>query len=426
MEHVLLLALKGTTGDMLLYDQNLYEFKSRNRLWNTPHLGLLTVGAILAEKFHVTYLDLNFDTVKHYHYDYVFLSPTTSQAKQAYEQAAIFREHGVKVVLGGPHVTMVPGEALAFGDIVFVGESERTLRQFLRGEQKRLYEEWERPSMSLVNVPLYELCKKYPYSSIPVQLSRGCPHQCEFCLSSTIYGKYIRRKSLAQAYQELCAVKQHFEKKLVFFTDDNFLLDISYSLEILKMLKELKLQWYAFTDISIYKKKDLLEKLYSSGCRKLLIGFESLRESNLKVINKSGFKSAKVSHYEEAIHTIQSQKVGVIGSFVLGLEYDNDSIFDELYQFIYNTCIFGTNITVSTPFPGTKLYEKICSQQELSRDWSLYDGFTLLYDIPGIDKALFQKRYHQLIQKINSEDRIQRVMEYFKKVDKESREEPPV
>lgn len=416
MDRVLLLALKGTAGDTLLYDQNLYEFKSRDRLWNTPHLGLLTVGAILAEKYHVTYLDLNFDTVKHYNYDYVFISPTTSQAKQAYEQAEIFRTHGVKVALGGPHVTMMPQEALSFGDFIFVGESENTLRQFLKGEQKKVYEDEGHPSMSLVKLPLYELCKKYPYSSIPVQLSRGCPHQCEFCLSSTIYGKTIRRKSLSQAYQELCMIKQHFGKKLVFFTDDNFLLDLSYSLEILNMLKQLGLQWYAFTDISVYRKKVLLDKLYLSGCRKLLIGFESLRENNLKEINKSGFKSSRVSHYEEAIRAIQSEKVGVIGSFVLGLQYDNDNIFEELYEFIYDTCIFGTNITVSTPFPGTKLYEKINSRQNLSKDWSLYDGFTLLYDIPGIDRELFVQRYLQLIQKINSKERIHRVMEYFKKI----------
>lgn len=416
MDRVLLLALKGTAGDTLLYDQNLYEFKSRDRLWNTPHLGLLTVGAILAEKYHVTYLDLNFDTVKHYNYDYVFISPTTSQAKQAYEQAEIFRTHGVKVALGGPHVTMMPQEALSFGDFIFVGESENTLRQFLKGEQKKVYEDEGHPSMSLVKLPLYELCKKYPYSSIPVQLSRGCPHQCEFCLSSTIYGKTIRRKSLSQAYQELCMIKQHFGKKLVFFTDDNFLLDLSYSLEILNMLKQLGLQWYAFTDISVYRKKVLLDKLYLSGCRKLLIGFESLRENNLKEINKSGFKSSRVSHYEEAIRAIQSEKVGVIGSFVLGLQYDNDSIFEELYEFIYDTCIFGTNITVSTPFPGTKLYEKINSRQNLSKDWSLYDGFTLLYDIPGIDRELFVQRYLQLIQKINSKERIHRVMEYFKEM----------
>lgn len=415
MKEVLLLALKGAVGDALLYDQNLFEFKSRNRLWNTPHLGLLTVGAILKEKFHVTYLDLNFDTVKHYKYDYVFMSPTTSQAKQAYEQAKIFRAHGVKVAFGGPHVTVLPNEALSFGDFVFIGESENTLRQFLKGEQKKIFEEYGYPSMSLVKLPLYELCKKYSYSSIPVQLSRGCPHQCEFCLSSTIYGKSIRRKSLSQAYEELYTIKKYFENKLIFFTDDNFLIDLTYSMEILDILKTLKLEWYAFTDISIYKKKNLLEGLYLSGCRKLLIGFESLREDNLKEINKSGFKNSKRLNYKEAIQTIQAEKVGVVGSFVLGLPYDNESIFDDLYQFIYDTCIWGTNITVSTPFPGTKLYEKINQQQQLTKDWSLYDGFTLLYDIPGINKELFQQRYRQLILKINSMERIQRVMEYFKK-----------
>lgn len=416
MDKVLLLALKGTIGNEQLYDQNLYEFKARNRLWNTPHLGLLTVGAMLADKYDVTYIDLNYDTIKHYEYDYVFISPTTSQAKQAYEQAVIFRQHGVKVALGGPHVTMMPQEALAFGDFIFVGESENTLRQFLEGDRRSIYEDKVYSDMSLVKLPLYELCKKYPYSSIPVQLSRGCPHQCEFCLSSTIYGRTIRRKSFAQAYQELHMVKKYFDNKLVFFTDDNFFLDSSYSMEVMDMLRKLDLKWYAFTDISIYKKRNLLEKLYESGCRKLLIGFESLRQNNLKDINKSGFKSSKVFEYEEAIRVVQVEKVGIVGSFVLGLPYDNQDSFDELYQFIYDTCIFGTNITVSTPFPGTKLYERINNVQTLNKDWTQYDGFTLLYDIPEMDRDMFQKQYLQLIKRINSKERINRVIEYFKNI----------
>lgn len=414
MEKVLLLALKETMVDAQLYDQNLYEFRSRNRLWNTPHLGLLTVGAILSEKFVVDYIDLNYESIEHYEYDYVFISPTTSQAKQAYEQAVIFREHRVKVALGGPHITMLPKEAAAFGDFIFRGESENTLRQFLAGERKKIYEDGTHPAMSLVKLPLYELCRKYPYSSIPIQLSRGCPHQCEFCLSSAIYGRTIRKKSLSQAYQELCMVKQLFEKKLVFFTDDNFFLDTSYSLEIMSILRSLNLRWYAFTDISIYRKKELLDKLYISGCRKLLIGFESLRQSNLKEINKSGFKSSRVPEYEQAVQVIQSRKIGVVGSFVLGLPYDNEDTFDELYQFICDTCIFGTNVTVSTPFPGTKLFEQLDKSLILNRDWSQYDGFTLLYDIPEMDSNLFQERYVQLIKRINSKERIKRVIEYFK------------
>lgn len=416
MEKVLLLALKGTIGNEQLYDQNLYEFKARKRLWNTPHLGLLTVGAMLADKYDVTYIDLNYDTIKHYEYDYVFISPTTSQAKQAYEQAVIFRQHGVKVALGGPHVTMMPQEALAFGDFIFVGESENTVRQFLEGDRRSIYEDKIYSDMSLVKLPLYELCKNYPYSSIPVQLSRGCPHQCEFCLSSTIYGRTIRRKSLTQAYQELYMVKKYFDNRLVFFTDDNFFLDSTYSMEIMDMLRRLDLKWYAFTDISIYKKRNLLERLYESGCRKLLIGFESLRQNNLKDINKSGFKSSKVFEYEEAIQVIQAEKIGIVGSFVLGLPYDNLDTFDELYQFIYDTCIFGTNITVSTPFPGTKLYERINNVQTLNKDWTQYDGFTLLYDIPEMDRDMFQKQYLQLIKRINSKERINRVIEYFKNI----------
>jgi radical SAM superfamily enzyme YgiQ (UPF0313 family) len=414
MSKILLLGLENKRTDDVLCDKALYEFRSRDRLWNTPHLGLLTVGAILAEKYRVDYLDLNYESVKDFNYEYVFISPSTSQATQAYGMAKLFKDNGVKVVFGGPHVTMLPEEALAHGDMVFIGEAEDSLRRFLRGDLQRIYIQRNLPDLKNTKTPLYALAVKYPYSSIPVQLSRGCPHQCEFCLSSAIYGTRLRRKTISQVEKELKSIKSLYKYPFIFFTDDNFLINTEFSLKVLELLQKLELKWYAFTDISIYKRSVLLKKLYSSGCRKLLLGFESLNEKNLDSINKSGFKSSKVKNYKEAIHTIQSEKIGVIGSFVLGLENDNEQTFEELYEFILDTKIYGTNITISTPFPGTKYYRRISKEQDLCNDWSLFDGFNLVYNIPGIQKDKFMNEYIKLITKINSDERLCKVIEFFK------------
>lgn len=417
MPELLLLALRRSFGsDVSPNDSSLYEFQSRARLWNTPHLGLLTVGAMVKDRFKISYIDMNYERVRRWNYDYVFMSPTTSQAGEAYGLAQIFRQHGTKVALGGPHVTMLPQEARPYADCIFVGEAEPVIHRFHAASSGIVLSAEEKPDLRQTPLPLYSLALKYPYTSIPIQLSRGCPHQCAFCLSSRVHGRHIRRKSLEQARIELQQIKKLYANPFVFFTDDNFFINTQYALKIMDILEEIKVSWYAFTDISVYTKTAVVDRLYSSGCRKLLIGFESLNSKNLKAVNPSGFKESKVKEYETAIDVIQREKIGIVGSFVLGLEYDDESTFDELYRFILKTAVYGTNVTIATPFPGTDFYDTLQKKQALSKDWSLYDGFTLVYDLPGISRKVFMDRYAELIRKINSQERLGAVINYFRQV----------
>ena len=414
---ILLLSLKSSTK-FTEYDENLFEFKSRQRLWNTPNLGLLTVGAILGDRYDSDYIDLNYEEITDLEYEYVFMSPSTSQALQAYELADRFRHKGIKVVMGGPHVSMLPEEAKEHADVVFVGESEDTLQMFMEEMEEKIYYVQQNPSISGdMKVPLYHLAEKYPYSSVPVQLSRGCPHQCEFCLSSTIYGRRLCKKTIEQVEKELSCIAGIYKKPYIFFTDDNFLFDTNYAIQVMEVLKKYHFSWYAFTDISVYKKEDIIGKLFDSGCRKLLIGFESLNKDNLNSINKSGFKSSKRDEYMKAVEVLQRRNIGIVGSFVMGLEHDTLESFDELYQFIYDSGVYGTNITIATPFPGTRFFERLSREQRIaSYDWSEYDGFTLLYKLPNIEADEFMNKYWELINKVNSKERFRRIFEFYKMV----------
>ena len=133
-------------------------------------------------------------------------------------------------------------------------------------------------------MPRYELLNernsirdpKYFYNLIPVQATRGCPHGCEFCLVSDIYGKKARKKTIPQIRAEILAVKRQLPNRLIGFVDDNLFVDRHFSRELLQTLEQLQVRWVAQTDIAVGADPDLLKRIYRAGCLFLFIGFESL------------------------------------------------------------------------------------------------------------------------------------------------------
>ena len=419
MKRVLLLSLSNSGQKVC--DQRINEFRSRQRLWNTPNLSLLTVGAMLPKDWEIHYVDLAYESVQEWTYDMVFMSPSTTQSQEAYGYACQFRDRGARIVMGGPHASVCPDEVLQYADVVFAGEAEDTMRQFLREwsslSQKKMYRASTHPNLGQSPVPLYSLAVKYPYSSIPIQWSRGCPHQCHFCSSSSIYGKRIRRKSLGQLKAELEMIQKCWKRPFLFFTDDNLFIEEQSGTELLSLLQQFRLDWYGFTDVSLYEKEKLCRQLRSSGCRKVLIGFESLNPANLAAIQHTQWKKRRLEQYWQAISVIQREGIGVIGSFVLGLDEDEASTFERLYQFIYDSCLYGTNLTIATPYPGTRYYEQMKREGRLlTEDWSRYDGFTLVHSLPKMTRNVFMDAYDRLIERINSTQRLQHVVEYFKRI----------
>ena len=153
-------------------DRQLAEFRSRDRLWSTPNLGLLTVAALLPDSFEITYVDQTFEAIPERGFTYVLLSPSTAQAPEAYRIADHYRRRGSRVLMGGPHVTVCPEEAARHADTVFVGESEELFPLFFREEQQgraqKIYRARRYPPLESSLVPRYDLAVKYPYKSVPI------------------------------------------------------------------------------------------------------------------------------------------------------------------------------------------------------------------------------------------------------------------
>ncbi|WP_432409077.1 B12-binding domain-containing radical SAM protein [Wukongibacter sp. M2B1] len=398
--------------------EEMWEYKARIRLWSTPDLGLLTIAGMMPKDFILEYIDFNYLRKERIECDWAFFSPTTCQIEEIYRIADELRARGIKVAMGGVHVSVLPDEALKHADTIFIGEAEGIFSKFIEDmkmkKTKPLYKNNYFTDLAETPIPRYDLIKDYPYKSVPIQTSRGCPHQCSFCVSSKLYGKKIRRKSISQVAKELESILDIYENPLIFFTDDNIFVDRKYGLELVKLVGSYNIRWYAFSDASIAYKDELLEEISRSGCMQLLIGFESLDEDSLVQINRSRWKRDRLKNYDYVISRIQGLGVGVVGSFVLGMDDDTREYFDKLYEFILKTHIYATNITVLTPFPGTEVYESLKKKKRiLTNDWSKYNGFELTFKPKKMTINEFENEYIKLNRRINSVERRKKVSDYF-------------
>ncbi len=141
--------------------------------------------------------------------------------------------------------------------------------------------------------------------------------------------------------------------------------------------------------------------MYASGCRQLFIGFESICQHSLDAINKG--KVNKVSEYINAINIIQSHKISVYGSFMLGGDYDDKSIFEETVNFINKSGILFALVNILTPPPGTRLYEKLKYEKRLlNKDWEEYTGTTVCFEPKLMTAQELEDGYLRVLEKIYS------------------------
>lgn len=417
-------ALINADAKYALFWKQFTDVQSRQRVWSMPHLGLLTIAALTDPGHELAYLDENHAPLDFGQaYDVVAISPVAHQAERAYEIAEAFRAGGAHVVLGGIHTTLLPEEAARHADTIFVGEGEGSWQAFLadfeRGAPKPVYREPYPGSVDLCRspVPRYDLVQPGAYKTMPVQATRGCPHHCEFCSTSELFGDKLRHKTVDQVKREIEAIRAVAPATFVFFADDNLLLKRSFARGLLEAMVPLNVRWHAFTDISAAKDAELLELARASGCTQLLIGFESLSPANLAGIDRRSWKLKQLPNYERAIETIQAHGIGVIGSFLVGLDEDGPDVFERIRDFVVNTNLYGVNITIQTPFPGTRLHARLAAERRITApSWRYYTGFELTYAPKKMSAAELEDGYVWLCRELNSASLLERKLKHFKTI----------
>jgi radical SAM superfamily enzyme YgiQ (UPF0313 family) len=314
-------------------------------------------------------------------YDLVGFSTFTAMAYECYALADRHREAGVPVVLGGLHATLAPEEAKQHFDAVCVGEGEtlwpRIVEDARRGKLQPFYrqEAGEIYDITRTPVPRFELFDIDKYNRLTVQTSRGCPLDCEFCAASKIYGRY-RIKPVAQVMSEIDAILELWRHPFIEFADDNTFVNKKWAKEFMRSLRERDVRWFTETDVSAADDLEFVDLLAESGCQQVLVGFESTRKKSLDLIDRANWKSKRRDSYERFIDEVQSRGVTVNGCFILGLDSDTVDVFEEVAEFVRRTGLLECQLTVLTPFPGTRLYDRLEAEGRLLTD-RFWDRCTL-------------------------------------------------
>lgn len=322
---------------------------------------------------------------------------------RAYQIADRFRSKGSVVVMGGIAITLFDEKITRqHVDVIIKGEAENTwprfLNDFVKGSFKSSYEMNEVPDITSFPTPKYEKFNaKYYGIWRPVQATRGCPFPCTFCSISAFFDRSYRKRPINQVIRDVRAAKANGSKYIAFI-DDNIGVDFNYCKELWKALIPEKIIWISQCSVQIAEHDDLLKLAYKSGCRILSFGIETLNEDSLTHIDKEWNDPG---NYSKAFKNIKKHGIEVSTEMILGLDGDDEGVFDRTFRFLMENKITVPRIYILTPVPGTPMFESL---QEAGRifdfDYQKYAGGAVVYHPKNMTAERLQKGYWSLYKKL--------------------------
>ncbi len=322
--------------------------------------------------------------------DLVGITAVTPSAMRAYELADQARQQGIPVVLGGPHPTLMPDEAAQHADAVVLGYAEeswpRLLADFTAGNLRPLYAQNGGTGLKNLPLPRRDLLNLKKYLKIPsIQASRGCANRCKFCTIPVTWGQNFHHRPIDEVLKEI----EHLGKKRLLFLDPSLAEDRTYAKQLLKELIPLKVKWGGLSTIRLALDDELVDLAAESGCRGILVGFESVSQKALNGINKS-FND--VQRYKEAVKGFHDRGIAVLGTFVFGLDHEDEDVFKRTADFIDDARIDLVRYAVYTPFPGTPAFEELDREGRiLTRDWNLYNTENVVFQPKAMSREQLQE-----------------------------------
>lgn len=361
---------------LLLIRPNMGDFRSGDAL---EPLAIGLIKALTPPEIDVAFMDERLEAIDLAgRADLVALSVETFTARRAYQIADHFRSRGIAVVMGGYHPSFCPDEALAHADAIVVGDAETTwpqlLTDFRAGTLRRVYRDpGTGPLLGVVPDRGIFAGKHYGPISM-IQHGRGCRFVCDFCSIRAFYGDRQASYPVEQTVAEFASAVH----RRVFFVDDNLFSGRAQLVALLEALSRQnqrlpfwqRKQWCCQISLDLCRDEKLLDLMAQSGCFMVLIGFESLRQGNLKEMAKGWNRGRHL--YEQAISRLHARGILVYGTFVFGYGDDTYDSFAETADFARSQRLCIANFNPLTPIPGSPLYERLrCEGRLLHEHWWL-------------------------------------------------------
>ncbi|HEX9074628.1 MAG TPA: radical SAM protein [Anaerolineae bacterium] len=339
-----------------------------------PPLGLATLAGYLEDWDEISLQDehvekLDLEDVP----DLVAIEVYITSARRAYEIADHYRRRGAHVALGGLHVTSLPEEAAAHADTIFLGPAEDTWPRFLldfrRGQAGKTYASKERTLKGLPRIRR-DLIKRHLYL-VPnsIVVSRGCPHTCDFCYKEGFFkgGKSFYTQLVDDALSEI----DRLPGRHLYFLDDHLFGDPRFANALFDGMRGMGRVWQAAGTVKAVLAPDLLEKAANCGLKSLFVGFETLDPRNLREQKK--YQNLD-RDYAAAVRRLHDLGIMVNGSYVFGMDGDDESVFARTVEWAIEQGIETATFHILTPYPGTGLYARMNAEGRLlHRRWDWYD-----------------------------------------------------
>lgn len=397
-----------------------------------PHLWMFLLQALTPPEHEVILIDGNAKAMtrselvefcKQENVGLVGIGAMTRMVARAYLVADALRDAGIKVVMGGPHVTECPDEALGrdggkrHADAVALGEADNTwpliVEDAANGCLKEVYQPevdakgndikpglqeyphipWETLDLeqfSLVPSFLKPMLSKMgagwgKFFVVPIETGRGCPYGCEFCTVTGFFGDSIRFRTNESVVEELLRLKKRAREErgqvAVFFIDDNLAINKKRLKGLLRdiIAAGAQLPWVAQISANLLADEELVDLLADSGARWIFIGMESIDPANMADVNKTFSKPA---NYKAVLDGLARRNIYAITSFIFGMDNDTtgvaDRTVDEIESWAPGLPVFGQ----LTPFPATPLYDRLEKAGRLQRPkhWLDFAPFVMAHD----------------------------------------------
>jgi radical SAM superfamily enzyme YgiQ (UPF0313 family) len=379
-------------------------------LWEP--LALAYVAAATPKSWEVELIDEQCEGPRAYgdvQADLVGLTAFTTQAPRAYRIAGQFRSRGIPVVMGGIHASLVQDEAARYADSLFIGECEakwpEVIADLERGALAPIYQGGTNGE-SLVR-PGRTIFDKYHYEYASAQTSRGCPMDCSFCSVTAFNGRLFRMREIADVVDEVAGI----EARDIIFVDDD-LNGFSRKakqrcMDLFRAMADARLdkRWVTQVTINFGDDDELPALARAAGCAGVFIGLESTDTQSLALIRKDATSQRRgLDYYRENVARIRRHGIGVVGSFILGIDTQNmDTIASEILRFADETALDALNPTILTPLPGTRDYARYDAEGRIlfknyPDDWEKYTLAFPVTSMPHVSGAGLMRRYFQVLQ----------------------------
>ncbi len=419
MKIALVIPKTSSSDGKSFYDWSFFSKFTFTRKYFSYLLAIPTLASLTPPEHEVRVFDENIEDIDYnWGADLVGISVRTQFACKAYEISQTFRKRGIMTVLGGIHPSMCREEALEYCNAVVVGEAEDVWATLLKdagkAQLKRIYQATGKADLQKSPITKRDLLAPGGYFTEILQTTKGCPFFCEFCSVYAFDGQKIRSRTLEQVLAEIKEIKgksSGYKKSALLFADDNILANKKFARKLFEALVPLKINWYCQAAIDISKDEKLLQLMKKSGCGSIFIGLETTSPNNLVEMNKG--INLKYDYFE-AINKIQSHEILVQGSFILGSDNDDKRSFEELGLFIDEAKLLTPMVNVLTPFPGTKLFDRLeRSGRILHKNWNKYDVKSAVFIPKKMTPEELEREYKKLMRRIYSFGSIYNKLKYY-------------